>query len=113
MIISCNTIEEFCANIKEENTLVENTVWTSITKNPLDGDKRSAVIFEVTFQASAVVVFSDGGETLLELGIDCGKDFHDATQDYVGSEEAAVLRDQLNQFCNGRGILPRPGIVSM
>ena len=113
MLISCNTMEEFCANIKEENKLVENTIWTSITKNPLDGDKRSAVKFEVTFQASAVIIFGDNGEALLELGVDCGKDFHDATQDYIGSEEAETLRDQLNQFCNGRDILSRSGIVSM
>ena len=113
MIISCNTMDEFFANIKEGNSLVENTVWTSITKNPTDGDKKSAVVFDVTFQASAIIIFGDNGEALLEFGIDCGKDYHDQTQDYVGSEEAEVLKDQLNQFCNGRGILPRPGIVSM
>ncbi len=113
MIIACHTVDEFLENITEDIGLVENTIWSSITKNPVDGNKRTASQFDVNFQASAVLIFKDGGECLLELGIDCGKDYHDASQDYAGLEEAEEHKSRIQKFCNGRSMLLRPGIVSM
>lgn len=113
MQISCHTVDEFLENITEDVTLVENTIWSSITKNPIDGNKRNASQFDVNFQASAVLVFKDGGESLLELGIDCGKDYHDTSQDYAGTEEAEEHKGLIQKFCDGRSMLLRPGIVSM
>ncbi|KKK76836.1 hypothetical protein LCGC14_2859660, partial [marine sediment metagenome] len=73
MRVVCYSIEDFLENIKECE-LYDNTVYSSITKNPLDGTKLDAAKFSVQFQASAVKKFADGGECLVEMGVDCGID---------------------------------------
>ncbi len=113
MQISCHTVDDFISNISEDVRLFDNTIWSSITKNPIDGNRKNASQFDVHFQADTVICFPDGGQCLLSLGIDCGKDYHDASQEFIGSEEADEYKRQLKTFCDGRCLLLRPGIVSM
>ena len=113
MRITCNTIEEFLSNIIDDVKLFENTIWVSVSKSPLDGNDRNSARFEVSFQASAVIIFPEGGESLLDLGIDCGKDYHDVSQEFLGSEEASEHKDKLKSFCDGRDLVLRPGVVSV
>jgi len=113
MRISCHTLDEFFENLEADCKLVDNTIWASITKNSIDGNSKNASQYDVCFQASAVKIFADEGECLLDLGIDCGKDYHDASQDYAGSEEASIQKTKLKYFCDERNVLLRPGIVDM
>ena len=112
MRVVCHSIEDFLENL-EGCKLHDNTIWASITKNPLDGTKQDAAKFAVNFQASAVKQFSDGGECLVEMGIDCGMDYHDTTQDYEGSDAAAESKEKLKSYCDNHGLKLMPGILDM
>jgi len=124
--VICQTVEEFVENLNAEQDILQKTVYVSKTRTPVDGDKRSAAKFRVTFQASAIVNIvttpqclkealevEDGGQYLLEVGCDCGVDYEDASQDFEGSEEADRLKAKMVAYCEGRGLSVRPGIIDM
>ena len=112
MRIICRSVDEFISNVTG-CTLFANTCWMSKTKNPMDDNPNNAIKFLVLFQANVVKVFEDGGECMVELGIDCGYDYHDATQDYQGSELADEHRGRLKMFCEEQGFIVRPGILDL
>ncbi len=108
MRIECSDIEGFLDNLKEPGTkdIFERTVWISITRNPT-----TEAVDQVMFQASAVIRAENESEYLLQLGIDCGKDYCD-NPDKQGSRKAEKLRDELRTFCEGHGLVVLPGIIS-
>ena len=113
MRIICKSVDEFISNVTG-GTLFANTCWVSKTINPIDDNSKNAVKFLVLFQVSVIKVFKeDGGECMVELGIDCGYDYHDATQDYQGSELADEHREKLKAFCEEQGFIVKPGILDM
>ena len=112
MRILCYTVDDFIKNI-EGAKLYDSVVWSNITSNPLDDNKQKAVKFEVCYQASTVKKFEEGGECLVELGIDCGIDYHDSTQDFGGTEKAYQSRDLLKKFCDVNRLKLLPGILDM
>ena len=112
MKIICTTMDAFFENIKNAS-LYNNTVWCDITKNPVDGNKQDAVKFAVNFQASAIKQFEGGGESLVEVGMDCGIDYHDASQDYQGTEMAHDAKDALKRLCEEESLILLPGILDM
>ena len=115
MRVICNTLDDFIENLGgyEKDDILQGCVYVDTTKNPVDGNKRTAVKFSVVFQASAVIALPDGGEFLLQMGVDCGTDYHDGTQAMDGTEEADNLRFRLKDFCSSRGVLVRPGIIDV
>ncbi len=111
MRIQTYSLNDFLANL-EQSGVVGKTVWVDRTENPVDGDRRTAVKFSVVFQATAVCQFAEG-EFLLDLGVDCGFDYRDSSQDDSASQEAGRLRTELVEFCEERGLTVRPGIADM
>ena len=111
MRICCQSVENFIANI-DGSPLVDTCVWAQVTRNPIGEDSHSTK-YIVHFQASAVKSFVDGGEALVEMGVECGFDYCDNSQDYAGSEKAAEYRDMLVKYCEERGLIVRPGKLDM
>jgi len=111
MRVLTNSLQDFIANL-EQSEVVEKTVWITRTENPEDGDRRGAVKWRIDFQASAVCLFGEG-EFLLELGVACGLDYRDSSNEHIGSEEAKRLRGELESFCRDRGLTLRPGTIDM
>jgi len=115
MRVECHSISDFLVNLKAEppEAVLNGVVYASTTKNPIDGDKRTAVKWRVVFQASVVVSLAGGGEYLLDAGEDCGGDYTDATQEFDGSERADELRGAVESVCRERGLAVRPGVVGV
>ena len=114
MRVTCSSIEEFLENIQQVDSekVYSKVIFVSLTRRPLDGDKRHAARFQVVLQVSAVINDEEGGQYLLLAGEDCGIDYEDATQEKNGSDAAAALQHQLMSFCDLRGLGIRPGNVS-
>lgn len=113
MRIVCPTIAEFLDNLRAAKALYEDTVWCSTVRGPVDNeDRHNAAVFQVVFQASAVVVVSEGAsDYLVDFGEKCGNDYEDATQERPGSERAAELRRLITEYVGSRGWRVLPGII--
>lgn len=109
MKITCYRLEDFVENILgNEDRVFCKTVWVSIVSNPIDGNQKNAVKFEVSFQVGCLF---DG--VLLEMGEICGIDYHDASQEFPGTTRAQSLRASLDAVCISRGLSVKPGIVGI
>ena len=105
MRVVCETLDEFLTDLENEE-LVQKAIRVTITSHTDDD-----TVFDVNFQASAIVYLPDSGEYLIEVGVDCGKDFKDATQNYEGSDNAAELKQRVRDFCKGHSLSLRPGLI--
>lgn len=113
MRVECQSVSDFLENLKSvpSESVNGKIVYVNLNRNPIDGTKRDAVKFNVVIQAFAVVDIV-GGQYLLVCGEDCGRDYEDSSQEFLGSEKAKELRATLNGFCSERGLAIRPGSVS-
>ena len=109
MLVTCASIDDLIANLRCGDDVYGRVVYASISRRRVDPN--SDVKIEVTLQASAVMRNSDGGEYLLQYGERCGVDYHDSSQEMIGSSEANKLHDELRRYCDGAGLAVRPGVV--
>ena len=110
MRIQCEDVQGFIENLKkyDSSRIFEKTVWVDITKASL-----SEVVDQVTFQATAIIQTEDGGEFVVKVGIDCGRDYADNSGvGLVGTEIAEKLCGELETFCEEHGLVVLPGIIS-
>jgi hypothetical protein len=49
----------------------------------------------------------------LEAGQECGTDYRDASQEYIGTGNANALRDKVQKLCEERGLKVKPGIIDL
>jgi len=113
MRVNFNSVDDFILDLSREDRerVYQQAVRVQVSKNPIDGNKRDAVKFQVVFQASAVVATADGGEYIMEVGEDCGIDYRDASNELIGSERADDLRRMVSEFCDHHGLTLRPGMI--
>ena len=111
MRIICPTAEDFIANLTDAAGLLEGTIWCSTVRGPGGENKREAVVFNVIFQASAVVVTASGAEYLVDFGLQCGDDYEDAMQEREGTTRADEVRQLIADFAKGKGWRVLPGII--
>lgn len=114
MRVECHTMEEFLEDLSMRiessgpecvyQRMVRATVAERLSP---DGGRKF-----IAFQASAVVG-ADGGEYLLQVGIDCGVDYTDSTAESPGSESASRLKGLLKDFCTRKGLVVGPGLISI
>jgi hypothetical protein len=109
------TVDELLEDLKHEapGHVFQRVVRMSMMVKPVNGTKRDAVKFQVSLHVSAVVQQDNGDEYIAEVSEDCGCDYHDATQDYAGTEMACDLKQKVKDFCDGNGLTVRPGIIEM
>ncbi len=120
MRIVCQDIDDFLYNIKKEgkDNVYRKVIYVSYVKRPLDKNKE-CVRWEILLQASTVIHVSsitgikDEGEYLLEVGIECGIDYADASKELKGTERATKLKKQIQDFCHANGLTTRPGVIDM
>lgn len=105
-------MEDFLAALAVESSIWQSTMRVNISKRPIDEGGRNATRFAVVLQASAVVLLPEGAEYLLEVGLRCGTDYHDSSNEMVGSETAEVLKKQLEAFAGERSWRILPGVMS-
>ena len=115
MRVIVQNVAEFIGNLESESPdrVYGKTVYVSVTRTPLDGNKRDAAKWSVVFQASAVVDLPDGGQYILEVGEDCGTDYTDSTDEPAGTEQANELKERVRQYSRANGLTVRPGVVDM
>ena len=113
MRVTCNTIEEFLINLQSAEGIHRNTVHVSRTINPYNTTEPlpSAVVIEITFQVSAIVLVSPDEQYLLESGESCGLDHRDADPDTEGSDRSAKLYQSLEDVCEDKGYKIMPGVI--
>jgi translation initiation factor 1 (eIF-1/SUI1) len=115
MRIVCKNLDAFKKNLTGAKDLMEDiifnsTVWVD-TSEVLQGDFGQSVKYLIILQMGAIKRFPDGGEALVECGIECGYDFRDSTQDYEGTEMAEDLKKELATFCEEQGFVLKPGVL--
>jgi len=113
MRVTFITIEEFLHDLKnvESDKVFQQAVRIQRSQRPIQGDKYSAVKFEVVLQVSAVVSTDDGGEYIMETGEVCGYDYRDSSREFAGSEKADELKRMIEEFCSHHGLVVRPGLI--
>jgi len=109
MKIVCQTVQEFIDNVRN-NEIFEATVWASISSNFMDKDDVKALVY---FQASAIIVYPEAGQALVELGVECGTDYNDVTNDHGGTKKAETLRQELKDYCDSNGLTMKPGTLNL
>ncbi len=113
MRITCHSVADFLVVLEGEK-VYQKTIYVNKTKRPLNGNTpRDATSFEVVFQASAVIDYSDGGQALVECGEICGIDRESDGGEWDGSEAEASLRDSIQKFCKEQNLTMKPGILDM
>lgn len=112
MIVQCGTLDEFIENLTVEQHLFQKVVRVDVSRRPLDNGPEH-VSFAVTFQATTVVLVGEESQYLLQVGVDCGKDYEDASQEMEGTELANKLKSRLQQYLDSRDWVLLPGIISI
>lgn len=113
MTVTCLNIDEFIANLENEHKLFQDVVRVSIGRRPVGPEnEQKAYRFDVVLQASAVVyVDEDQGQFLLQVGVDCGRDYEDADAERPGTAIAKGLFNRIEQYVKERGWRVLPGII--
>jgi hypothetical protein len=111
MRVSVNSIDEFIICLEAEKTVHNNTLRWAKFENPVNGTKLTAVKFEVSVHASAVIVQADGSEYILEANEFCGIDYKDASNQKAGTEVEQVLYNGLAGYSKSRGWRILPGVI--
>ena len=106
MTVTCYSVAEFVECLVAESELFQNTIRISIIRRRLN-----EAVLEVVFQASAVVEVVDS-QYLLEVGIDCGKDYSDGEGEHNGSHKANNFKHDLICYAETRGWKILPGVIS-
>ncbi len=112
MIVQCGTLDEFIECLTAEECLFQNVVRVDVSRRALDSGPEH-VSFAVTFQATTVVIVREESQYLLQVGVDCGKDYEDASEEREGTDVADRLKSRLEQYVNSRGWKILPGIINI
>jgi hypothetical protein len=112
MRVTCETLDDFIEDLRNQgsSSVHQNMVRVSTSRRDMDD---YGARFMVTFQASAVVCPSEGGDYLLQVGIDCGVDYEDATREKNGTEGLVKLKERLKSFCGESGLKVGPGVIEI
>jgi hypothetical protein len=119
MIVTCVNMQEFLTDLEYQirdsgtDCIVQKCVRVSVGSRPAGEDDTNPVRFVVGLQASAVVSMKEGGEYLLQMGVECGMDYRDASNELDGTKEATKQRKLLEDFCKSKGLMVRPGVVQV
>ena len=127
----CRTVDDFLENLRIE--LVQchlngssrgsfedklcpvhrRSLYLTRYESPVGENKRdaNAVRFNVIVHVGAVVATVEG-EYLLECAEEMGIDYHDASQEREGSEQADLAVAKIEAFCQAYGLMVRPGAIS-
>lgn len=112
MKVSCYTIEDFMVSLKtliaDGGGVFENAVRVSISRRPLNESKTK---LSVVLQASCVAQPVPEGEYLLEVGVECGTDYDDATKDKTGTETAYEAKKLIEETIKEDGLRVLPGLI--
>lgn len=128
----CRTVEDFLENLRIELVqyrsklnqphvgdsapyypIHRKAIFLTRYESPIGENKRdpNAVRFNVIVHVGAVVV-TEEGEYLLECAEIMGTDYHDASGERIGSEQADLVVAKIESFCHANGLIIRPGAIS-
>lgn len=118
MRVVCSSVSDFMKDLETQvgasgpDCVVQKTVRINIDKSSLEGKPiRDSVKIGVILQASAVIILSNDGEYLLQLGFDCGVDYLDASKELRGTKVAEALSVEIENFCRTLGLVTGPGMI--
>jgi len=112
MRIKCASIDSFIENLRNQS-IYGNTVYLDHTRNPLNGTMRDAISWEVTTHITAILDFPDGGQALLDCGVNCGIDHDDSADGQDGTKLFKRYEDRIESYCEEYGLMVKPGVVDM
>lgn len=111
MRIKCSSVDDFLSNVRNQS-IYNNSIFVDKRREPLGGNPRDAIVFQVVMHLTGIVDFPDGGQALLDCAIDCGLDRED--EDVL---EASLFYDaclvKIESYCDEYGLMVKPGIVDM
>lgn len=110
MKIVVHSIDEYIENLCHVNEIFDNVIRASIIKRPIDAVARTAVRYGVVLHVTSVAV-CESGEYILELALDCGKDYHDSSNDHAGSRVAERAKRKIVDFAKTRKWRVLPGVI--
>lgn len=109
MRVTCNTVEEFIECLRNEKSLFQNTVRVNLSERALDTD---GIKYEITIQASAVVIVDETSQYLLEYGEDCGKNYKNGEGE-EGTQNALKKKESIESYAKDREWKVLPGVIQI
>ena len=108
MLVTCSDLGSFLINIERalEDGDKVGILYVDVSER---GDNPTVV--GIDLQIGTVVETEDEREYLLKMGMNCGIDYRDASQELNGSKAVEELMSQLESFCTSNGLEIRPGIL--
>jgi len=107
MRIICKSMDAFIANLQNAEVF-QKKVWLERSYRWVHEHKRM-----VNIQASAVIIFSNEAEALLQFGMDCGVDLLDGRPDEKGTLAADKASKLLSDYCLENNLTICPGFVEV
>lgn len=107
MFITTRTLQAFFDNVEQAPAIAYGTIWVDVHQKD-----RSEFTKDVFFQAS-VIALDEGGEQTYHilLGIACGMDFLDASNDLQGTAKSKEFVQQVADFAARHGYKVLAGVV--
>ena len=107
MRIKCRDVDQFVENLKG------NKIWNNIIYYDRSSVEETEVVSKVYYQLSCVIEL-DGGQALLECGIDCRNDINSSDGHSDGTERQKQLHQRMIDFVEDDSTLKfLPGILDM
>lgn len=113
MRIGCATVDDFFTCLDAEVQIFQSTIRLTVSPHPIGEPTIGKVPTKVAIilQATALVSCEGNAEYLLEVGVDCGMDYNDASQEKKGTPVAEALKARFAEYAAKRGWRILPGVI--
>lgn len=112
MRIKCQDVADFITNLGSAKSIHRQTIYFNRSRRGI-GDNPNPTSFEVYYQLSAVLVFGDEEDVLLEAGEVCGVDRMTADGETLGADRQIALHDKMVASCKFLDLKLLPGILDL
>lgn len=107
MIIKTSTVGCFLENLGGKEVF-QKEVFVDSSRTSVNEDGSVA---DVTIHASAILVYSEGGQALLLCGEYCGRDRHTGDGGLEGTAARTRKKTSIVTYCHRNDLAVKPGIL--
>ena len=117
MRVICASMEEFLVDVKTQidsndgpECVFQQAIRLSVRSTAVDPD---GVKVDIGICLSVMMGTTENpSQVLMECGVHCGRDYHDSSQDFEGSDKAAEMKEMVEVVAKKMGLTVRPGVIS-
>ncbi|MDQ6959973.1 MAG: hypothetical protein Q9M27_03000 [Mariprofundaceae bacterium] len=113
MRIKCQSVDDFIRNLKGATVYLDTVHVNRISRSIGETFNGEVHIYEISYQASAIIQLDAEAQALLECGEACGQDVRTSDGYALGSEKQAALHAKLECFCAENNLTIKPGLIDI